>query len=57
MNEDLITKDIEKNMLKKLDNGLLLSDAHIEILEHYGFDYRKYASIHELIFDIEEFLN
>ena len=56
MDEDLITKDINKNMLKKLDNGLLLSDAHIEILERYGFDYRKYGSIEELIFDIEEFL-
>ena len=57
MDSDNITKDIEKNMLKKLDNGLLLSDAHIEILERYGFDYRKYGSIEELIFDIEEFLN
>ena len=57
MNEDLITKDINKNMLKNLDNGLLLSDAHIEILERYGFDYHKYGSIKELIFDIEEYLN
>lgn len=57
MNEDLITRDIQKNMLKNLDNGLLLSDVHIEILEHYGFDYKNYASIKELIYDIEEFLN
>lgn len=57
MDDDLITKDIKKNMLKELDNGLLLSGAHIEILERYGFDYRKYSSINELIFDIEEFLN
>ena len=57
MNEDLITKDIKKNMLKRLDNGLLLSDAHIEILEKYGFDYKQYGSLEELIFDIEEYLN
>ena len=38
MNEDLLFKDIEKNMLKQLDNGLLLSEAHIEILERHGFD-------------------
>ena len=57
MDDDTIIKDINKNMLKNLDNGLLLSDAHIEILERYGFDYRKYGSINELIFDIEEFLN
>ena len=57
MDDETIIKDINKNMLKNLDNGLLLSDAHIEILERYGFDYRKYGSINELIFDIEEFLN
>lgn len=56
-NKDSIVEDIKKNMLKNTDNGLLLSDAHIEILEHYGFDYKKYASINELIFDIEEYLN
>ena len=57
MDDETIIKDINKNMLKNLDNGLLLSDAHIEILERYGFDYCKYGSINELIFDIEEFLN
>jgi hypothetical protein len=57
MNEDKIVKEIEKNMLKELENGLLLSEAHIEILERYGFDYRKYGSIEELIYDIEEYLN
>ncbi len=55
--EDYITSDIKKNMLKKLDNGLLLSDAHIEILERYGFDYKKYGSIEELIYEIEDYLN
>ena len=30
---------------------------NIEILERYGFDYKKYGSIEELIFDIEEYLN
>lgn len=55
--EDEITKDIEKNMLKPLNNGLLLSDAHIEILERYGFNPNTYGSINELIYDIEEYLN
>ena len=56
-NSDEIVKEIEKNMLKNRDNGLLLSDEHIEILEGYGFDYRKYGSINELIYDLEEYLN
>ena len=56
-NSDEIVKEIEKNMLKNRDNGLLLSDEHIEILERYGFDYRKYCSINELIYDLEEYLN
>lgn len=56
-NSDEIVKEIEKNMLKNRDNGLLLSDEHIEILERYGFDYKKYSSINELIYDLEEYLN
>ena len=54
---DYITKDIEKNMLKELDNGLLLSDAHIEILERYNVNYKECGSINELLFYIEEILN
>lgn len=56
-NSDEIIKEIEKNMLNDRDNGLLLSDEHIEILERYGFDYQNYSSINELIYDLEEFLN
>lgn len=56
-NSDEIVKEIEKNILKNRDNGLLLSDEHIEILERYGFDYKKYSSINELIYDLEEYLN
>lgn len=57
MNFDEITKEIKKNMLKELENGLLLSDTHIEILNRYGFDYRNFGSINELIYALEEYLN
>ncbi len=54
---DSLIPDIEKTKLKKIKNDIYLSDAWIEILERYDIDYRKYNSISELIFDIEEILN
>ena len=54
---DSLIPDIEKTKLKKIKNGIYLSDAWIEILERYDIDYRKYNSISALIFDIEEILN
>ena len=49
--------NFEDNLLQKRDNCLLLSNKHIEILNRYELDYRKYNSISSLIFDIEDYLN
>lgn len=49
--------NFEDNLLQKRENGLLLSDKHIDILKRYEFDYLKYNSINSLIFDIEDYLN
>lgn len=37
-------------------NGMYLSDNQISILNNNGFDYKKYKSIKELMFDIDEYL-
>ena len=47
----------ENLLLKHYDNGILLNDYQIIILKKYGFNYSKYGSMKELLFDIEEFLN
>ena len=49
--------NFESNLLQKRENGLMLSDKHIDILNRYEFDYRKYNNINSLIFDIEDYLN
>lgn len=56
--EDAIeVADIENSILKRRNNGLLLSDYQVNVLENRGIMYEKYGSIHELLFDIEEILN
>lgn len=47
----------EKTFLKRRDNGLMLSDKDIEILENNGINYMDYHSLEELIFAISEALD
>ena len=53
--DDLIPS--EKSFLKVRDNGLLLSDEDISILEEYEIDYRKFKNLQELLFEITKVLN
>lgn len=57
INYDDLIPNIENTRLKKRKNDIYLSDEFVEILNRYDIDYRKYNSISELIFDIEEVLN
>ena len=47
----------EEFILKRRKNNIRLSDYQINVLKRNGFDYLKYSSIHDLLFDIEEELN
>lgn len=49
--------DVEQDFLKDYGNGMLLNNKHIEVLNRYDFDYKKYSSMESLLFDIEEYLN
>jgi len=48
-------KDIDYTKYLSYDNGkgILLSSTDIEILERYDIDFRGYASIKDLIIDLE----
>lgn len=48
---------IKEDFLKKSDNGLLLKDSWIEVLNKYDIDYNKFSSYNSLLFEIEEILN
>ncbi len=51
-----LVTDVEKDFLKNY-NGILLNQKHIDILTRYGIDYKKYTDVHDLIFEIEDYLN
>ena len=44
-------------LLKRRENNLLLSDYQVSVLNRNGIDYKKYNTIRELIFDIENCLD
>ena len=47
----------DKNMIKMRGNGIYLSDNAVNVLNKYNINYKKYTSLSNLIFDIEEILN
>ena len=49
--------DIENTKLNKIKNDIYLSNIQIDILNRNGINYKKYNSMSELIFEIEDLLN
>lgn len=49
--------DIEKTMLKRQKNGLLLSDQNISILNKYKIEFNDCMNLKMLIFKIEDVIN
>ena len=47
----------EKSFLKRRENGLMLSDNDIEILERNNINYLEYTNLEQLIFAISEMLD
>ena len=56
LNDDEIMGS-EKSFLKRRENGLMLSDNDIEILERNNINYLEYSSLESLIFAISEMLD
>lgn len=56
-NIDDLLKSANIKFRKDNGKGLLLNDHEIEVLNRYGFDYKKYSSLNELIFDIDNYIN
>lgn len=51
--DNIIKFDLRKDNGK----GILLTNEEINILKKYHFDYTKYSSLNELIFDIDNYIN
>ena len=51
INEIKVSRDMHKNY-----NGIYLTDAEVNVLKNNGVDVKKYGSIKQLMFDLEEIL-
>ena len=47
----------DKSFLKRRENGLMLSDNDIEVLERNNINYLEYTNLESLIFAITEMLD
>ena len=50
-------EDYSKYLSVDNGKGLLISQDDIFILEKYGFDYTKYSSLSDLIFDVDNYIS
>ena len=50
-------EDYSKYLSVDNGKGLLLNQDDIIVLENNGFDYTKYSSLSELIFDVDNYIN
>ncbi len=49
--------NIKQDFLKRRENGLLLSDYQVNLLNQNGINYKRYNNLSSLLFDLEEILN
>ena len=54
---DELLNDIKFDLKKDNGKGILLNNHEIEVLQRYGFDYKKYSSLNELIFVVDNYIN
>ena len=56
-NIDDLLNNIKFDFKKDNGKGILLNEHEIEVLQRYGFDYKKYGTLNELIFEIDNYIN
>lgn len=57
ISEAIKLADVDKIVLKRRKNNILLSDYQMMILKERNFNLDKITNINELLFEIEEYLN
>ena len=50
-------EDYSKYLSVDNGKGLLISQDDFFVLEKYGFDYTKYSSLSDLIFDVDNYIS
>lgn len=49
--------NFEELLLSRRENGLLLSDYQVDVLNRNGIDYKYFSNIKDLMFEIENCLD
>ena len=57
LKEAIDFSNYKKLLLSRRENGLLLSDYQVSVLNRNGIDYKKYNNVRELLFEIENYLD
>ena len=57
IDEAIKVANYEELLLKRRENGLLLSDYQISVLNRNGIDINKFINIRDLLFEIENCLD
>ena len=57
LKEALDFSNYKELLLSRRENGLLLSDYQVSVLNRNGIDYKKYNNVRELLFEIENYLD
>ena len=57
LDEAIKFSNYEELLLNRRENGMLLSDYQINVLNRNGIDYRNFSKISELLFEIENCLD
>ena len=57
LDEAIKFSNYEELLLNRRENGMLLSDYQINVLNRNGIDYRNFSKIMELLFEIENCLD
>ena len=57
LDEAIRFSNYQELLLNRRENGMLLSDYQVAVLNRNGIDYRKYNNVRELMFEIENCLD
>lgn len=57
LEEAINFSNFDNLLLKRRENGLLLSDYQVGILNRFGIAYNKFNNVRELLFEIENILD
>ena len=57
VNDAINFSNYQELLLNRRENGMLLSDYQVNILNRNRIDYRKYSNVRELMFEIENCLD